>query len=374
MPNKDQEFSYSKIFLSPFEYSYFKKPNGLKGQINYLKLISENKNNLINKNQLSCGVEYCQRKQKKGFFVQNVIYFFKPLEIVLTYKYSKCENDIKRKSTIFSNKLSFIYNFCKRQIDKLEKEMFPFEPISHLNFQIMNKTINNNPENLGTSAIPNDIITNLPDEDSQFIAKISYENNKLPPNTMNNSFLKISLSLIKSLNSFYMNNKIFMRKIIPLTSYLISQFNFEGGLLINLLKGQSNSALKVHEKLYVHNFKGIINPSKKIGIPSTNNNKQNYEYMLGNTSYSLFSSKFLFKHCPLLYFNSFNLYKDGFEILPFTHFSSLITNGKESLRLSAGLGISVISKLFTFEILCMPYVKKELSDIHSIFHLKFGLD
>ena len=36
MPNKDQEFSYSKIFLSPFEYSYFKKPNGLKGQINYL--------------------------------------------------------------------------------------------------------------------------------------------------------------------------------------------------------------------------------------------------------------------------------------------------------------------------------------------------
>ena len=67
MPNKDQEFSYSKIFLSPFEYSYFKKPNGLKGQINYLKLISENKNNLINKNQLSCGVEYCQRKQKKGF-------------------------------------------------------------------------------------------------------------------------------------------------------------------------------------------------------------------------------------------------------------------------------------------------------------------
>ena len=371
MPNKDQEFSYSKIFLSPFEYSYFKKPNGLKGQINYLKLISENKNNLINKNQLSCGVEYCQRKQKKGFFVQNVIYFFKPLEIVLTYKYGKCENDIKRKSTIFSNKLSFIYNFCKRQIDKVEKEG-SFEPISHLNFQIMNKTINNNPENLGTSAIPNDIITNLPDEDSQLIAKISYENNKLPPNTMNNSFLKISLSLIKSLNSFYMKNKIFMRKIIPLTSYLISQFNFEGGLLINLLKGQSNTALKVHEKLYVHNFKGIINPSKKIGIPSTNNNKQNYEHMLGNTSYSLFSSKFLFKHCPLLYFNSFNLY--GFEILPFTHFSSLLTNGKESLRLSAGLGISVISKLFTFEILCMPYVKKELSDIHSIFHLKFGLD
>ena len=42
--------------------------------------------------------------------------------------------------------------------------------------------------------------------------------------------------------------------------------------------------------------------------------------------------------------------------------------------MSAGLGVNVISKLFSFEIVYTPYVKKNLTDIHSKFTVKFGID
>ena len=51
-----------------------------------------------------------------------------------------------------------------------------------------------------------------------------------------------------------------------------------------------------------------------------------------------------------------------------------MTNGFDYIRLSSGLGVSVISKLFAFEILFTPYIKKEASDIHSKFQVKFGID
>ena len=88
--------------------------------------------------------------------------------------------------------------------------------------------------------------------------------------------------------------------------------------------------------------------------------------------------------------------KDGFEISPYVHFNSLITvdkfnfnkipknfkdlvsiidnNENNLLRMSAGLGVNVISKLFSFEIVYTPYVKKNLTDIHSKFTVKFGID
>ena len=95
-------------------------------------------------------------------------------------------------------------------------------------------------------------------------------------------------------------------------------------------------------------------------------------------------------------FNIFEMQKDGFEISPYVHFNSLITidkfnfnkvpknmkdiisiidNGDNNLfRMSAGLGVNVISKLFSFEIVYTPYVKKNLTDIHSKFTVKFGID
>ena len=116
--------------------------------------------------------------------------------------------------------------------------------------------------------------------------------------------------------------------------------------------------------------------------------------MLGNAFYSLFNNKIIFKKMPI--FNIFEMQKDGFEISPYVHFNSLITvdkfnfnkvpknmkdiisiidNGDNSLlRMSAGLGVNIISKLFSFEIVYTPYVKKNLTDIHSKFTVKFGID
>ena len=71
--------------------------------------------------------------------------------------------------------------------------------------------------------------------------------------------------------------------------------------------------------------------------------------------------------------------KDGFEISPYVHFNSLITIDKFNfnkiprnikdltniienkdnniVRMTAGLGVNIISKLFSFEIIYTPYVK-----------------
>ena len=112
-----------------------------------------------------------------------------------------------------------------------------------------------------TTNIKNEIVTNLPEQDSQLITKVSYENNKLPHNTLYNEYFKISTSFIKSLNSFYMKNSMFYRKIIPIAKNILTQFNFEGANLFNISKNP-NTALKVHEKLYMYSCKGIMNPSK----------------------------------------------------------------------------------------------------------------
>jgi outer membrane protein assembly factor BamA len=106
--------------------------------------------------------------------------------------------------------------------------------------------------------------------------------------------------------------------------------------------------------------------------------------MLGNYFYAHFSNKIIYKNLPI--FNNFNINRDGFEISPFLHFSSLFTNYKYdfkkindnfktgSIRLSSGFGISILSKLFSFEIIYTPYIKKEITDIHSKFSVKFGID
>ena len=116
--------------------------------------------------------------------------------------------------------------------------------------------------------------------------------------------------------------------------------------------------------------------------------------MLGNNFYSLFNNKIIFKRMPI--FNIFEMEKDGFDISPFIHFNSLITIDKFNfnkiprnltdiknivtdkdnnvIRMSAGFGVNIISKLFSFEIVYTPYVKKDITDIHSKFTVKFGID
>ncbi len=58
-----------------------------------------------------------------------------------------------------------------------------------------------------------------------------------------------------------------MRKIF-ITDPLTYQFNFEVGNVTNL-RGPSEN-LKIHEKLYVHNFRGIMTPSRKAVVDEGN--------------------------------------------------------------------------------------------------------
>ena len=250
---------------------------------------------------------------------------------------------------------------------------------------------------------------NLPEHDSTFNIKLLYEKNilKKEGKTENNSLTKISSEVINSLNTLYLKNKIFLRKLFNLNSMMQVQFNLESAFLFNInnfyhnirAKLQKdryikpkNDDYKIHEKLYAYNFKGILNPSKKLQFLGTN--KTMHSYMLGNNFYALFNNKILFKKMPI--FNFFEMEKDGFEISPYIHFNSLITidkfnfnkiprnikdianviDDKENniIRMTSGLGVNIISKLFSFEIIYTPYVKKNITDIHSKFTVKFGID
>ena len=415
------KFSYKKIFMSPLEYYYLIKPNGIQAQINISPIkrnLNNNKNILFNDNITSIGVSYCQRKNKKKFFFENHLFFNNPFQIIFKYNGYKSENDFKRKNTVISSKAKFIYDLNKKNTF-IFKYFLPYDPINRFGIQITHKNYNNIFEELNINQRPNEIISQLPEQDSQFNTKLFYEFNFLKFN-FDNLKLNSYLSYVQTLNNTFIKSKIFLRRLFNINNYISMQFNYESGGIFNLSNNFNLDSLKVHEKLFIYNFKGILNPSKKCTVlteintnninttiinNSNNNNSENnnnsiikvgnninnnnqikniHYYMLGNYYYALFSNKIIYKKLP--FFNNFNINNDGFEISPFTHFSSLFTNYKYdfkkiyenfktgSIRLSSGFGISILSKLFSFEIIYTPYIKKEITDIHSKFSVKFGID
>lgn len=362
-----------KVFITPVDYYYLKKQNAIKGQINlstfnHRNEIKEGKSHFVKENITFVGAEFCQRKNKKIYFFGNEIFLPRSYQFIMKYKeYHKAENDLKRKSNNIGLQINLIKNLSG------QNQIFigdsPLSSVHRINIQLSNKSITNFFEKNLSSAYPNEIITNLPDQDTKMSLKISYDENFIYKN-FSNSCLNLSSALVKSVNSFYLKNKFFIRKLFSLNNYFHYQINCGAANLINM-SPKINNLLKVHEKLYIYNFKGIINPSPKITVTSQGQNAKPYSYMLGNTSYFMLCNKVLLKDFPLL--GSFNIDKDGFKIMPFGHFVTLYTNNN-LLRMSSGIGITVLSKLFAFEVIYTPYVKKEITDIHSKFHVKFGID
>ena len=402
--NIHQKFINKRVYMSPIEYFYYLKPNAIQGKLNYyIKKIN---------NESSIGVEYVQRRSKRAFFIQNVSYLSNNNEFLMKYNYAKREDDFKRKSNIYSTKVKLIHNFLTRPY--IFKDYFLFDPKKRISLIFNHRNINNffdevaiNTNEKNNSV--NEIVMNLPEHDSTFNIKLLYEKNILAKEGRmeNNSLTKISTEIINSLNTLYSKNKIFLRKLFNVNPSIQVQFNLETAFLFNinnfyhnirskLQKGKyikpKNDDYKIHEKLYSYNFKGILNPSKKLQFLGTN--KIMHSYMLGNNFYSLFNNKIIFKRMPI--FNIFEMEKDGFDISPFIHFNSLITIDKFNfnkiprnltdiknivtdkdnnvIRMSAGFGVNIISKLFSFEIVYTPYVKKDITDIHSKFTVKFGID
>ena len=402
--NIHKKFINKRIYMSPIEYFYYLKPNAIQGKLNYyIKKLN---------NETSLGVEYVQRRSKRAFFIQNVSYLSNNNEFLMKYNYAKREDDFKRKSNIYSTKVKLIHNFLTRPY--IFKDYFLFDPKKRISLIFNHRNINNffdevaiNTNEKNNSV--NEIVMNLPEHDSTFNIKLLYEKNILAKEGRmeNNSLTKISTEIINSLNTLYSKNKIFLRKLFNVNPSIQVQFNLETAFLFNinnfyhnirskLQKGKyikpKNDDYKIHEKLYSYNFKGILNPSKKLQFLGTN--KIMHSYMLGNNFYSLFNNKIIFKRMPI--FNIFEMEKDGFDISPFIHFNSLITIDKFNfnkiprnltdiknivtdkdnnvIRMSAGFGVNIISKLFSFEIVYTPYVKKDITDIHSKFTVKFGID
>jgi hypothetical protein len=409
--NITQKFINKKVYMSPIEYFYYIKPNAIQGRLNYfIKTIN---------NESSIGVEYVQRKSKRAFFLQNITYLSNNNEFLMKYNYAKREDDFKRKSNIYTTKIKIIHNFLKRPY--IFRDYFLFDPKEKISLIFSHRNINNyfdevaiNTNEKKNNSV-NEIVMNLPEHDSTFNLKLLYEKNYLYSKKFNNiettyennSLTKISSEIINSLNTLYSKNKIFLRKLFYINPFIQLQFNIETAFLLNVHnlyhnirhKIQKNKYIKpknddykIHEKLYSYNFKGILNPSKKCQFLGTN--KTLHSYMLGNAFYSLFNNKIIFKKMPI--FNIFEMQRDGFEISPYVHFNSLITIDKfnfskipknfkdllsvidnddnNTVRMSSGLGVNVISKLFSFEIVYTPYVKKNLTDIHSKFTVKFGID
>ena len=399
-----QKFINKRIYMSPIEYFYYIKPNAIQGKLNYyIQKIN---------NESSIGVEYVQRRSKRAFFIQNTSYLPNNNEFLIKYNYAKREDDFKRKSNIYTTKVKLIHNFLTRPY--IFKEYFLFDPKKRISLIFSHRNINNYFDEVAINTNEknnsvNEIVMNLPEHDSTFNIKLLYEKNYLKKEEKyeNNTLTKISSEIINSLNTLYSKNKIFLRKLFNINPMIQVQFNLETAFLFNInnfyhnmrYKFQKdkyikpkNDDYKIHEKLYPYNFKGILNPSQKLQFLGTN--KIMHSYMLGNNFYSLFNNKIIFKRMPI--FNIFEMEKDGFEISPYVHFNSLITIDKFNfnkipksltdirnivadkdnniIRMTAGLGVNIISKLFSFEIVYTPYVKKDLTDIHSKFTVKFGID
>lgn len=361
-------FDYKKVYLSPMEYYYLKKPNSIKWQVNY-SFYNNRLNQLhkkIQENELSCGMVFSQRKQKKAFFIQNELYTKSPLEFGIKYKRTKYTNDFKRKTFQTSTKLNMAHNFLKRSF--IFREFFPFDPLHRLNFTVAQKNITNICDEQNAS---NEMLSNLPEQDYQVMGKVSYEKNKLKSNDLKGYRIKIASSIIRSLNSLYVKNKFFIRQLYTMDNLLL-QFNAEGGKLISLDK-KDIEQLKVHEKFFIYNYRGIVNPAGKCSATD-----KNHFYMLGNTAYVLLAAKLMMKIFPML--TSYEIEKEGFQIMPFTHINLLMTKEQENkeilspIRISGGIGISVLSKLFSFELLYTPYIHKTMTDVHAKFHVKFGID
>ena len=390
--------------MSPIEYFNYIKPNAIQGKLNYYIKTLNNKS--------SIGVEYVQRRSKRAFFIQNISYLSNNNEFLMKYNYAKREDDFKRKSNIYTTKIKLIHNFLTRPY--IFKDYFLFDPKNRLSLIFSHRNINNYFDEVAINTNEknnsvNEIVMNLPEHDSTFNIKLLYEKNilKKAEKSEINTLTKISTEIINSLNTLYSKNKIFLRKLFNINPMIQAQFNLETAFLFNInnfyhnirYKFQKdkyikpkNDDYKIHEKLYAYNFKGILNPSKKLQFLGTN--KIMHSYMLGNNFYTLFNNKIIFKKMPI--FNIFEMEKDGFEISPYAHFNSLITIDKFNfnkiprsiqdirnviddkdnniIRMTAGVGVNIISKLFSFEIIYTPYVKKNITDIHSKFTVKFGID
>ena len=259
--SSSSSFDYNRFYMSPLLYPYTFKSNSiyLKGNYSIFNNRFTSPESRIKEDEVSAGVEYSQKASKFSYFFSKLLFFnlgMQNLELEAKFKGSSSDRDIKRKQTSKVFKLILSKNFIERPF--IFRENFNYDKISKLNVQYSHKLINNYVDEFNCSS---ELISKLPHEDSQHHLKLSYLYNISNMNNRNVSYLKIGSSLVHSLNSVFVMNKVFYRKFF-FTNPFTYQFNFEIGNVTNLK--ENNDKLKIHERLFVYNFRGIVNPSRKI--------------------------------------------------------------------------------------------------------------
>ena len=267
----DTTFNYRRMYLSPFSLNYLVKPNSFAIKGNYIlknnRLYVNRKQNETNnndqteknpfllENELSAGVETLENNIKRSLFVQNTAFLKNNYESVLKYKLSRVYSDIKRKETNSSLKVILRKNLNEKPY--IFREKYLFDDINRINLEIGHRVVKNYLDETQCSPF---LKSNVPHQDSQYFAKIGYENGFADVYHKNIYNLNIYSKLCQSINGTSLQNKIFFRKFFFIDSLsLILQSNIEFNSKIPL----DSDHLKVHEKLFVHNFKGVNLPSRK---------------------------------------------------------------------------------------------------------------
>lgn len=253
--NVDTKFDYKTVYFSPVNYGFLSNPNSILFKLNwaaYNKRFTEPES-FLKETELSTGVAFGYKTSKFSYFLSNRFYLGKEWELESKIKASRSEEDIKRKlnNAVFKTTLS--KNFIARPF--IFREKLVLDPISKLNFQYAHKTKRSTIDEFNCST---ELLSNVPQEDSQHQFKISYINNILDFGNKNVSYFKFGSSIINTLNSTVLKHKVFYRKFLFWDNF-IYQFNVELGNVTNLREG----ALRVHEKMFIRNFKGVLNPSRK---------------------------------------------------------------------------------------------------------------
>jgi hypothetical protein len=254
-------FDYNKFYISPLMFPYTFKSNSL-----YLKINYDLYNNRFSfpetrmkEIESSAGYLYGFNKSKHTFFLSNLMFFnlgLKDLELLTKYKNSKSILDTKRKQHEKDFKLEIAKNLTERPF--IFRENFSYDIINKVALQISHKIIENS---VDTNDCSNELKCGLPIVDSQNRLKLYYLYNITNLAKKEVCYFKLGSTLVHSINSLFLHNKLFFRKIF-LTEPFSYQFNFEIGNVYNLGKED----LKIHEKLLVHNFRGINSPSRKAVI------------------------------------------------------------------------------------------------------------
>lgn len=257
----DTSLMYEKAYLSSLNYGYLKKPNSFQIKFNYAPLnrrFQPENRSVIQEDEISTGVEYSQRNSKKSAFLSNTMYFPSSLmELETKMKLSMSDNDIKRKQSGSAFKVRLARNFNDRPF--LFRDLLLFDPINKFNLQYSHKVIKNYIDDYNCSP---EMFSRLPQEDSQHHFKASYVNNSISRTEgfLGNTDFKASSSLVKTLNSTFLKSKVFHRQFFNLSPF-VYQLNLEAGHVMPLKV--DSEGLRIHERLFVNNFKGVVNPSPK---------------------------------------------------------------------------------------------------------------